>query len=171
MTLRSFLPNPVNHQLKVRHWWGNFFLVKKNFSSSKNSETVEGSFSNRAIIFLSIVWEVTAHSLKIQKMIRTPTSFFLEQDDLDNLDSAWTTLPKRFVQETRTYYRLKSVNVKRRFQTKISSKTPFGRVKCIIDNPAENSSHEVRKILLGAEKIRELYTSQSFFLRIHPLVT
>ena len=48
-------------------------------------------------------------------------------------------------------------------QQKFLPKTPSEGVKCISDKPAKNSSHEVRKFCSEFEKIKDLYTSWSFF--------
>ena len=50
---------------------------------------------------------------------------------------------------------------------KFLPKNPFGRVKYKLDNPAKNSSHEVRKLLSGVrENQRTVYFQIFFFLEI-----
>ena len=50
------------------------------------------------------------------------------------------------------------------FKQNFLPKTPFGRVNCIFDKPAKNSSHKVQKLLRGVrEKQRTIYF-QFFFL-------
>ena len=50
------------------------------------------------------------------------------------------------------------------FKQKFLPKTPFGRVKWIIDNPAKNSRHKVPKVLRGVRENQRTVYFQLFFL-------
>ena len=49
------------------------------------------------------------------------------------------------------------------FKQKFLPKTHFGRLKCIIDNPPKNSSHENQKVLRGVRENQRIVYFQKFF--------
>ena len=143
---------------------GIFFLVRKSFLI-KISEIVEGSFGNPAVIFVSKVWEVTAHSPKKKEIDKYSNKFFPE---IGSSGHFWIQIGH----SNRKFSCNKPAPIiawnpwmwSADFNQKNFPKTPFRRVKCINDNPAENSAHEVRKHLLGVGENRGTVYFQNFFI-------
>ena len=125
-------------------WWEKSFL-------NKNLWNRRGQFRQTSPFFVSKVWKVTAHSPKIKKLINIPTSSFSE---IGSSGHFWIQIgqpyKKVLCNKPPTKVAWNPWMWSADFNQKNFPKTPFGRVKCVIDNPAENSAHEVQKLLLGA---------------------